>query len=105
MTIFALALKEHGMKEWERSGIRVSATRSEAMGGCQLGSWSSLLYIMALARVIRRPIHTIYPKCAEAIRRLLHGVVNPCSDMPSKVDFLYVLCSKDDGSNTRPYSV
>ncbi|KAL9972770.1 hypothetical protein ACROYT_G019138 [Oculina patagonica] len=77
VTIFTLALKEPGIAEWERSCSRVSAVKSDAIGGCQLGQWSALIHIMALATVICRPIFTIYPNCAEGIRPLLHGLVKP----------------------------
>ena len=66
------------MSEWKRSRDHVSAIQSEAIGGCQLGKWSSLIHIMALSTVICRSIFTIYPNC---IRPLVHGLVKSCIDL------------------------
>ena len=63
VTVFTLASKEHGMKESGHNSSCLSTIQSEAIGGCQLGKWSSLLYIMAFATMTRRPIFTIYSKC------------------------------------------
>ena len=60
-TVFTLALKEPGMAEWERSNNRVSTIQREAIGGCQIGEWSSLMHIMALSTVIGRPMFTTIP--------------------------------------------
>ena len=108
VTVFTLALKEAGVAEWEHSCSRVSAVQSEAIGGCQLGEWSSLMHIMALATVICWPIFTIYPNCAEGIRPLLHGLVKPRDYMPGMVsdnDCFYILWSRDGGLDSRPNAV
>ena len=104
-TLFTLALKEYGTAEWERSGSRVSAIQSEAIGGCELRKWSSLMHIMALATVICRPIFTIYPNCAEGIRSLLHSLVKPrmqMSDTLNDNDCFYILWSRDGALDSRP---
>ena len=97
-TVFTLALREPGIAEWERSNSCVSAVQSNAIRGCQLGEWSSLIHIMALATVISRPIFTIYPNCSEGIRSFLHGLVKP-RDMLETVssDCLYIIWSKEGG--------
>ena len=106
LTVFTLALKEPGIVEWERSHSRVSAVQSEAIGGCQLGGWSSLMHIMGLATVIRRPIFTLYPNCAEGIRPLLHGIVKPRVNMPDVVPTcFYILWSRDGDLDSRPNAV
>lgn len=108
VTVFTLALKENGIAEWERSGNRESAIQSEAIGGCQLGEWSSLMHIMALSTVISRPVFTIYPSCAEAIRPLLHGLVKPRinrPDMFSNNDCFHILWSRDGGLDSRPNAI
>ena len=79
VTVLTLAPKEHGMKESGHNSSCLSAIKSEAIGGCQLGKWSSLLYIMAFATMTRRPIFTIYSKY------LLQGKVKPPTGMSNKV--------------------
>ena len=108
VTVFTLALKENGIAEWEHSGNRESAIQSEAIGGCQLGEWSSLMHIMALSTVISRPVFTIYPSCAEAIRPLLHGLVKPRINRPdvfSNNDCFHILWSRDGGLDSRPNAI
>ena len=107
-TIFTLALKESGMAEWERSNNRVSAIQREAIGGCQIGEWSSLIHIMALSTVIGRPIFTIYPSCSKAIRPLLQGLIKPRIQTSNKIsdnNCFYILWSRDGGLDNRPNAV
>lgn len=108
VTIFTLALKEPGIAEWERSCSRVSAVKSDAIGGCQLGQWSALIHIMTLATVICRPIFTIYPNCAEGIRPLLHGLVKPrgkAETVSEKLECFYILWSREGGLDNRPNAI
>lgn len=93
--------------EWERSRSRVSAVKSDAIGGCQLGQWSSLIHIMALATVICRPIFTIYPNCAVGIRPLLHGLVKPRgkAETVSDKECFYILWSREGGLDNRPNAI
>ena len=91
-----------------RQIFSLPAVQSEAIGGCQVGEWSSLMHIMALATVICRPIFTIYPNCAEGIRPLLHGLVKPRDYMPGMVsdnDCFDILWSRDGGLDSRPNAV
>ena len=107
-TVFTLALKESGMAEWERSNNRVSAIQHEAIGGCEIGEWSSLMHIMALSTVIGQPIFTIYPSCSKAIRPLLQGLIKPRIQTSNKIadnNCFYILWSRDGGLDSRPNAI
>ena len=108
VTIFTLSLREPGMDEFERSGSRISAIQSEAIGGCEFRKWSSLQHIMALSTVISRNIFTVYPNCAKAIRPLLHGVIKPRATVPEMMnleDPFYILWSRDANLDNRPNAI
>ena len=82
-TVFTLVLKESGMAEWERSNNRVSAIQHEAIGGCQIGEWSSLMHI-------------------------LQGLIKPRIQTSNKIadnNCFYILWSRDGGLDSRPNAI
>ena len=80
----------------------------EAIGGCQIGEWSSLMHILALSSVIGRPIFTIYPSCSKAIRPLLQGLIKPRIQTSNKIsdnNCFYILWSRDGGLDNRSNAI
>lgn len=63
----------------------MSAIQTEAIAGCEFGSWACLVHIMALSSVICRYIFTVYPDCTKAIRPLLHGLITPRTNILEKL--------------------
>ena len=62
LTLFTVALSADGDQILAGGGSRIDAIKAEAWAGCKNGVWGSLVHMMALASVIRRPIYSLYPE-------------------------------------------
>ena len=58
--LFPVALSKDGDRILTAGGSQADAVKAEAIAGCKDKNWSCLLHLMALASVLRRPIHSLY---------------------------------------------
>ena len=75
--LFPVALSKDGDRILTAGGSQPDAVKAEAIAGCKDKNWSCLLHLMALALVLRRPIHSLYPNVQFRFRALLHNVLKP----------------------------
>ena len=75
--LFPVALSKDGDRILTAGGSQADAVKAEAIAGCKDKNWSCLLHLMALASVLRRPIHSLYPNVQFRFRILLHNVLKP----------------------------
>ena len=75
--MFPVTLSSDGDDIIVNGGSKADAVKAEAIAGCQDGKWRSLMYMMAVASVIRRPIYSVYPDMPFRFRALMHNVLKP----------------------------
>lgn len=72
-TLFTLMLTAAGENGWQVSSGKVKAVKAEDAGTSEDKLWSGLVHFMGLARVIKRPIFSVFPNANLALRPLMHG--------------------------------
>ena len=68
-----------GQDNWYKNGVAESAIRAEAIRTSVNYTYSCLGSVMALASVIKRPIHSLYPNVKYSLRDLFNRVIEPVS--------------------------
>ena len=63
---------DNGWSQWYRSKDRLKAVKAEAISVSVDKECSSLLVMMALSTVMRRPIFSLYPEIPFDVRKLFH---------------------------------
>lgn len=102
-TLFTLALSADGDKILAGGGSKIDAIKAEALAGCKNGVWGSLLHMMALASVIRRPIYSLYPEVNFQCRPLMQKLLNPReARMNGEVVPVFLLWSREGSLDNRP---
>ena len=78
-SLFAVSLScdHHDLRQKE------NVIRKEAIETCKQGKWATLVQIMALASVSRRPVFSVYPLASKALRPLLHRKLFPRESVQS----------------------
>ena len=101
--LFPVALSSDGDGVIVNGGNEMDAVKAEAIAGCEFNKWGSLVHMMALASVIRRPIYSVYPNVAFRYRALMHNVLNPRLP-PVNDDPVCLLWSRCGSLDNRPNS-
>ena len=102
-TLFTVALSVDGDQILAGGGSRIDAIKAEALAGCKNGVWGSLVHMMALASVIRRPIYSLYPEVTFRYRPLMHKLLNPReASLDCEVEPLFILWSRQGSLDNRP---
>ena len=104
-TLFILMLTSAGEKEWQSTRRAVEAVKAEAMSASKDKVWSSLVHLMALSTVIKRPIFSVYPNTNPALRPLIRGLVHPRVSSAADVLPIYILWSRDGNLDNRSGAV
>ena len=85
------------------SGSKIDAIKAEALAGGENGVWGSLLHMMALASVIRRPIFSLYPEVDFRYRPLMYKLLNPrLPRMDDEMEPVRLLWSREGSLDNRP---
>lgn len=101
--LFTVALSADGYKMLASGGSKIDAIKAEALAGCKNGVWGSLLHVMALASVIRRPIYSLYPEVNFRYRPLMQKLLNPReARMNGEVIPVFLLWSREGSLDNRP---
>lgn len=103
-TLFTLILTSAGENEWQVSSSQVEGVKAEAAATSEDKVWSSLVHVIALATVIKRPIFSVYPNANLALRPLMHGLVHPHLCVPD-VSPIHILWSRDGNLDNRQGAV
>ncbi|CAH3178652.1 unnamed protein product [Porites lobata] len=104
-TVFILMLTSAGEKEWQSTRRAVEAVKAEAMSASKDKVWSSLVHLMALSTVLKRPIFSVYPNTNPALRPLILGLVHPRVSSAADVLPIYILWSREDNLDNRSGAV
>ena len=96
LTLFTVALSADDDQILAGGGSRIDANKAVALAGCKNGVWGSLVHMMALASVIRRPIYSLYPEVNFRHRPLMHKLLNPQeASLDGEVEPLFILWSRE----------
>lgn len=98
-------LTSAGEKEWQSTRRAVEAVKAEAMSASKDKVWSSLVHLMALSTVLKRPIFSVYPNTNPALRPLIRGLVHPRVSSAADVLPIYILWSRDGNLDNRSGAV
>lgn len=102
-TLFTVALSADGDKTIADSGSKIDAIKAEALAGGENGVWGSLLHMMALASMIRRPIFSLYPEVDFRYRPLMYKLLNPrLPRMDDEMEPVHLLWSREGRLDNRP---
>lgn len=104
-TLFILMVTSAGEKEWQSTRRAVEAVKAEAMSASKDKVCSSLVHLMALSTVLKRPIFSVYPNTNPALRPLIHGLVHPRVSSAADVLPIYMLWSRDGNLDNRSGAV
>ena len=102
-TLFTMCLTAHGIAAWDGKD-RISAIKGEAKRCSQQKAWCGTFHIMALASVIGRPLHSVYPNAGSRIREFLHRKILPRSVEQGNQDIVYIMWSRDGTLDSAPGS-
>ena len=72
--LFLVALTASGDKAFADSGTKINAVKVKEVATCKDQKWGLLIHMMAIASVIGRPVHSLYPQINFRYFRLL----TPC---------------------------
>ena len=102
--LFPLALTTNGDRAIANGGSRIDAVKAEAVATCKDEDWGSLIHMMAMASVIRRPVYSLYPEVNFRFHPLMMNLLKPqishsgdTSDKP-----VYLLWSRDGNLDNKP---
>ena len=75
--LFPVALTANGDKAIANGGSSIDAVKAEAVATCKDKEWGSLIHMMAIASVIRRPVYSLYPEVNFSFRPLMMNLLKP----------------------------
>lgn len=104
-TLFILMVTSAGEKQGQSTRRAVEAVKAEAMSASKDKVCSSLVHLMALSTVLKRPIFSVYPNTNPALRPLIHGLVHPRVSSAADVLPIYMLWSRDGNLDNRSGAV
>lgn len=93
-SVFSICVSDHALESFTVGSSRNDCIKQEAINNCNLGSWSSMLCVIASSNLLNRKIRSHYPIIGESrICHVLNSTLTPRNvTTEPPIDILWTRC-------------